>query len=40
MDGQTDGDDYNIPFAFLKNCGDNNQFRIGTIKHNIAKKIV
>ena len=22
-DGQTDGGDYNIPFAFLKKCGDN-----------------
>ena len=23
MDGQTDGGDYNIPFAFLKKRGDN-----------------
>ena len=29
MDGQTDGGDYNVPFAFLKKRGDNyscNQF--------------
>ena len=24
MDGQTDGGDYNIPFAFLKKRGDKN----------------
>ena len=27
-DGQTDGGDYNIPFAFLKKRGDNNGFQI------------
>ena len=28
-DGQTDGGDYNIPFAFLKKRGDNNIFTRG-----------
>ena len=30
MDGETDGGDYNIPFAFLKKHGDNN-FQLHTL---------
>ena len=37
-EGQTDGGDYNIPFAFLKKRGDN-QCIMGTIFHSSENNV-
>ena len=37
MDGQTDGGNYNIPFAFLEKRGDKDSFKACFENVNISK---
>ena len=39
MDRQMDGGDYNIPFAFLKKCGDNHLFVLAVYNQCIKNKL-